>query len=74
MNERLNRPVAREIATAPIFQGEPRHVCPLYPDCECSSDCTAGAQRRRAIAIAKCLAVAAVAIAAGLIIWSMFHG
>jgi len=71
MNERLNRPAAREIATAPIFQSEPRHVCPLYPDCECADDCTAGGARRRAQAVFLTLVALTAALAAGLVLWSL---
>jgi hypothetical protein len=70
MNERLNRATRRE-TIVPVFQGEPRHTCALYPDCECGSDCTAGDERRRAIAIAIGLAVLTAALAAGLVIWSL---
>lgn len=66
MNERLNRPVARETATAPIFQA--RHVCPLYPDCQCADDCTAGGERRRALFLT--LVALTAALAAGLVLWS----
>ncbi|MDG4903165.1 hypothetical protein P9279_21895 [Mesorhizobium sp. WSM4962] len=66
MNERLNRASAREIITVPPH-GEPQLVCPLWPDCDCRSDCTAGGERRRALWIARALGVTAVLIGAGLL-------
>ncbi|TIN82674.1 hypothetical protein [Mesorhizobium sp.] len=71
MNERLNRASAREIITVPPH-GEPQLVCPLWPDCDCQSDCTAGKERRRAQHIFLGLVGLTAAIGAGLVLWSFF--
>ncbi|TIT42341.1 MAG: hypothetical protein E5W76_10875 [Mesorhizobium sp.] len=70
MNERLNRATAREIITVPPH-GEPQSVCGIWPHCECEADCVAGGDRRRAVRVAKGLAVAAILIGAGLVVASL---
>lgn len=70
MNERLNRAPKREIITVPPHGG-PQSVCPIWPACECQADCTIVGERRRALRIAKGLAVAAILIGAGLVVASL---
>ena len=71
MNARLNRtprrhvdlPTGYELITVPPH-GKPQITCPLWPDCGCQANCTAGSERAGRMqwaAIALMLATAAIA-------------
>jgi len=63
-------PTGYELIAVPP-DGAPQLVCPLWPDCECAADCTAGSAPRRARRVFLALAFATLAIATGLILWSV---